>query len=89
MSISVKEEQEEVGSLSSLTKQRRKVLPNPGSLEEIKWDAAKQNLELIPGFKNRLKNLVNLDISAIYKNILVPVIDLKKQGKLLPEVQLS
>ncbi|MCP4552667.1 MAG: hypothetical protein GY834_11630, partial [Bacteroidetes bacterium] len=58
--ISVKKQQQVTASLPSLTRQRRRVLPNPGCLEQIQSDDAKQNLELIPipGFKKRSKKRI-------------------------------
>ncbi len=65
--ISIKKEREIFGSPSSLSKQRRKILPNPGSLDKIIFDTNKQNIELIPGSKNRSKNVVCLNIPDGYK----------------------
>ncbi len=41
--------------LPSLTKQRRKILANPGCIENLKQEDLKQNLELIPRPKKRSK----------------------------------
>jgi hypothetical protein len=51
LSISVKEQRQAIDLLPSLTKQRRRFLSNPGSLEKIKSDESKQYLELIPAAK--------------------------------------
>lgn len=69
LDISVKEQKEYTGIFSSLTKQRRDVLPNPGTLENILNVHRKQTLELIPGSKNKQKNLVNIDISKTYQKL--------------------
>lgn len=82
LDITLEEQQKVVKSLPSLVKQRRKVLPNPGSLEEIPICYTKQNLELIPVPKKLIENLPNTDIPYSYNNTTVPFIDLKKQIEL-------
>jgi hypothetical protein len=47
--VTVKEQEKLVGSLPSLIKQRRDVLPCPGSLEKITIDNENKNIELIAG----------------------------------------
>jgi len=47
LKISVKEEQEVIGSMPSLIRERREVLTQGACLEKITFDDAKQNLELI------------------------------------------
>lgn len=88
LDISVKEQQKIENSLSSLTKQRRQVLANPGCLDTVKSDEAKQNLELIPESKKRSKNLINLGISVGCKNIADPLPSLKNQARPPQEGQL-
>jgi hypothetical protein len=51
LDISVKEQQEVVGTMPSLIKQRREVLAHVGCLDKIELDEGKQNLELITGSK--------------------------------------
>ena len=51
LDISVKEQQEVVGSMPSLIKQRREVLAHVGCLEKIEFNEEKQNLELIASSK--------------------------------------
>ena len=63
MGIPTKEVKEMVGSIPSLTKQRRQILPTPGNLNEIQIDAVNQTFELIPRSKNRSKNPINQTIS--------------------------
>jgi hypothetical protein len=89
LSISVKEQQQILGSLPSLIKQRRQVLPNPGCLDKILSDEENQNLELIPGSKKRSKNLINVDITMDYQKPAGPFIGLEKQTKPPPEVEVS
>ena len=58
LDVSVQEQQEIEKSFPSFTKQRREVLPNPGTLDQLRSDGTpKANLELIPGSKSRSKNL--------------------------------
>jgi hypothetical protein len=56
LEVSVAHQQEVIGSLSSLTKQRRHVLPNPGRLESLIERGGNGNLELIAGSKNCSKS---------------------------------
>lgn len=51
LNISVKEEQERVGTMPSLIRQRRKVLSQGACIESIKSDDEKPNLEIIIGSK--------------------------------------
>ncbi len=60
MGVSVREQQKITASLPSLTRQRRDILPKPGSLEKIITEGKKRNLELIPRAEKRSNNLVNL-----------------------------
>jgi len=54
--------------LPSLTEQRRKVLPNPGSLDQIQFkDEVTKNLVLIPDLKIRAKTDNNLNFSVSYR----------------------
>ena len=89
LSISVKEQQQILGSLPSLTKQRRQVLPNPGCLNEILSDEENQDLEFIPGSKKRSKNLINVNITGDYQKPAGPIIGLEKQTKPPPEAEVS
>jgi hypothetical protein len=87
LSISVKEQQRILGSLPSLTKQRRQVLPNPGCLNKILSNEENQNLELIPRSKKQSKNLINPDITRDYQKTMGPFIGLEKQAKPPSEVE--
>lgn len=84
LNISVKEQQNILNGLPSIIQQRRQVLPNPGCLEKLQVDE-KQNLELIPESKNRVKNVKYTVNTGAYKKIEVPLIDPKKQS-ILPQV---
>lgn len=69
LEVSVAQQENVMGSPSSLTKQRRDILPNPGCLENLTLDDAGQNLELIPRAKNRSKDPIILnDIKELRKN---------------------
>ncbi len=72
LSVSVKEQQEIEKQLSSLTRQRRKLLPNPGMLNEALIDESDCNLSLIPKPKNALKTCESATISNGCKNKTVP-----------------
>ena len=68
LSISVKEQQQWVGSSSSLIKQRRDVLKHSGCLEKISMDDARRNVELIAGSKSGQKHPDNIDKTITYGN---------------------
>ena len=89
LNISVKEQQEIVAPLPSLTKQRRELLPNPGSLEKILNDEEKQNLELIPRSKKWPKNLISLNIPAYYEKTIGPSVESEKQVSKPPILAIS
>lgn len=72
LSVSVREQQKITASLPSLTRQRRAVLPNPGSLEKIITEGKKRNLELIPRAKKRSDNLINLSTARDYNEVTGP-----------------
>lgn len=54
--LSVAEQQDLIGDIPSLTKQRRLVLRHPDRLESLAGDQIGAHLELIPGTENRSKN---------------------------------
>ncbi len=68
LNISVKEQQEWDGSASSLTKQRREVLEQGGSLEKISRDDAKPNVELIASSKSGQNRPKRNDKTMAYQN---------------------
>jgi hypothetical protein len=88
LSISVKEQQKIEVSLPSLARQRREILPTPGCLDKI-IDEEKKNLELLPGSKNRLKNLIKYNITDGYNELSGPLIDLQKTSPLLPRSNIA
>ena len=61
--VSVREQEEVMGDLPSLLRQRCRILPNPGSLQELALDPGK-HLELLPQAKSREKTANVADISA-------------------------
>ncbi len=79
LDVSVAQQKEVMGSLSSLTRQRRQVLSNPGSLDNMILSDTDQNLELIPMSRNRSKSPIILNISEYYTKTNDPVISLKNR----------
>ncbi|MDM8538954.1 hypothetical protein QUF70_19555 [Desulfobacterales bacterium HSG17] len=63
LKITVKERERVLESGQSLIKQRREVLPNPGTLESLVPGCPMVGLTLIPGAKNRQKNGKNTIVS--------------------------
>lgn len=57
LDMSVKQQKQFMDNIPSLIRQRRKVLPNPGSLEMLSSDTATRRLELIQGPKTDQKIL--------------------------------
>src|SRR5256712_11944241 len=53
LDVSVAEQKAITAQFTSLTQQRRKVLPNPAALESLGTDQASLHMELIPSPKNR------------------------------------
>ncbi len=89
LEMSVKEQQEVVGSLPSLIGQRRQILPNPGCLENLQADETKRDLELIPRAEKRSKNPLTDCISDNYGKIIGPLIGLEKQPGAPLELEIS
>lgn len=58
LEISVAQQQEVIGSVSSLTQQRRQVLPHPGCLESLFEADRPHHVELLARSKNRSKSAV-------------------------------
>ncbi len=88
LSIRVKEQQEIMDSLPSLTQQRRQILSNPGALDTLQTDEQKQNLALIPGTKNRSKNSISSSITRGCEKIVAPLSALEKSLNSSLEVEL-
>ena len=80
LDVSVAQQKEVMGSLSSLTRQRQQVQSNPGCLDNMILGDTNQNLELIPMPKNRSKSPIILNISKYYTKANDPVISLKNRG---------
>jgi hypothetical protein len=89
LNVSVKEQNEVLGDLASLTKQRRQILPNPGSLEEGLADGGSRNLTLIPGMKTGEKEALNVNKSGYYENIRGPEIQRKTEAEFQPVPHIS
>jgi hypothetical protein len=66
--ITVKEQQQSVGSLPSLTRQRREVLAGGGSLESIEKNAAQPDVRLIAGSKSAQKRDHSIDNTVFSAN---------------------
>ena len=75
-----------VGSLPSLIRQRREVLPNPGCLDKIIADDKPSNLKTMKRVKKRSKNRVNQDMEADCDKTTVPLITLEERPSRLPDM---
>ena len=58
LEVSVAQQREIMGTVSSLSRQRRQVLPNPGSLESLLEADRPGHVELLAGSKKRSKSAV-------------------------------
>ena len=67
LEISVAQQQEVMGSVSSLSKQRRQVLPKPGSLERLFEEDRHHHVALLAGSKNRSKSATISTLSNGYE----------------------
>jgi hypothetical protein len=67
LEVSVAQQREVMGSVSSLSKQRRQVLPNPGSLESLFKAEGRPHVALLAGSKNRSKSAVISTLSNGYE----------------------
>jgi hypothetical protein len=67
LEVSVAQQQEVMGSVSSLSKQRRQVLPNPGSLERLFEEDRHHHVALLAGSKNRSKSATISTLSNGYE----------------------
>lgn len=66
LEVSVAHQREVMGSVPSLSKQRRQVLPHPGSLESLLEADGPRHVELLAGSKNRSKSAVVSTLSTGY-----------------------
>jgi hypothetical protein len=69
LEVSVAEQQEITGRFTSLTKQRREVLPNPSRLERLGLEQAGIHVDLLPSAKNRSNHQGIVHISNGYKEV--------------------
>jgi len=69
LAVSVAEQHEITGHFTSLTKQRREVLPNPSRLESLSVAQASLQVELLPSAKTRSNHHGIVHISNGYKEI--------------------
>ena len=67
LEVSVAAQQELTSRLTSCTKQRREVLPNPEALESLGEARAPKHRELMPSAKNRSNDQSTVDLSIRYK----------------------
>ncbi len=63
------------GRFTSLTKQRRAVLPNPAALESVDEGHAHPYVELIPTAKNRSNSQETINLSKSYQEACEPEMD--------------
>jgi hypothetical protein len=68
LKISVKEQEEYMGSLASLTRQRRHVLNDTGCLEDITEDEQKPDFEVILSSKSGQNNRIITNETMTYEN---------------------
>lgn len=68
LGVSVAQQHEFTAAFTSLTQQRREVLPHPERLESLVREPDSPHWELIPSPKTRANNEVNIDIKTIYEN---------------------
>src|SRR5713101_5144186 len=69
LEVSVAEQHEMTGRCTSLTTQRREVLPNPSRLESLGREQAGIHGELLPSAKNRSNHQAIVNISNGYKEV--------------------
>src|SRR6266853_582891 len=67
LEVSVAQQQEVMGTVSSLSKQRRQVLPRPGSLESLFEADRPRHVDLLAGSKNRSKSAIVSTLSNGYE----------------------
>ncbi len=89
LDVSVKEQNEALGDLASLVKQRRQIQSNPGSLEEVLADADSRNLTLLPGTKTGEKDVINTNKSDSYEKIRGPDIQRRIAAVFQPDPDIS
>lgn len=80
LNVTVKCQNEILGTNHTLTKQRREVLAHPGRLETLSIDNTSDTLELISISKNREKNLPTTCVSMIFEKRPGLELQLKHRG---------
>jgi hypothetical protein len=85
LGVSVAQQDQIMGSLPSLTKQRRQILANPGRLEQLAVEEKKQHFELLPRAKSCAKNHLLSTISNHYENKDSPAIKIENRAIPLPK----
>jgi hypothetical protein len=88
LEVSVAAQQEVTAHFTSLTKQRRKVLPNPDTLESLGEARAPTYVELIPSAKNRSNYHHTVNLSIGYKKSCRPGLH-RQDGHRCPERAVS
>ena len=72
LAVSVAEQHEMTGRCTSLTTQRREVLPNPNRLESLGREQAGLHVELLPSAKNRSNDQTIVNLSNGYQEVRGP-----------------
>jgi len=67
LEVSVAQQKAITAQFTSLTQQRREVLPNPDALESLGTDQASIHVELIPSPKNRSNDREIINLSNSYQ----------------------
>jgi len=88
LDVSVAEQKAITAQFTSLTQQRRKVLPNPAALESLGTDQASLHMELIPSPKNRSNDRETVDLSNSYQEAYGPEMH-RQDAYCLPESAVS
>ena len=88
LDVSVAVQQAITAQCTSLTQQRRKVLPNPDALESLGTDQASIHVELIPSPKNRSNDRETVILSNSYQEVYGPEMH-RQEAYRLPESAVS
>lgn len=88
LEVSVAQQQALTAQCISLTQQRRKLLSNPATLEDLGTAHASIHVEIIPSAKNRSNNLEIINLSNGYKETYRPEIH-RQNGFYCPESAVS
>ena len=88
LDVSVAQQQALTAQCTSLTQQRRKVLSNPATLEDLGTAHTSIHVEIIPSAKSRSNNLEIISLSSGYKEPCCPKIH-RQNGFYCPESAVS